>query len=288
MFKGSMVALVTPMDGQGAIDKTNLCTLVEWQMGQGTQALVIAGSTGESALLHRDEKRQLTEWVIEQAAARVPVIVGSSAISTKETIELTQHAMECGADACLIMTPPYVKPTQEGLYQHYKSIADKVPVPIILYNVPGRTSCDMLADTVERLSHIPNIIGIKESSTVERAVELIDRCGSRLDIYSGEDPQGAAVMLAGGKGLISVAANVVPKHVRELCDAALAGDKPLATRLQQGLATLNAQLFIESNPIPVKWLLAKIGKIQNGIRLPLTPLSAAFEEAVQDAVDDLN
>ena len=287
MFKGSMVALVTPMDEQGSIDKRRLCPLVEWHIEQGTQALVIAGSTGESALLTVEEKKQLTKWVVEHTAGRIPVIVGTSAIATKDTVALTKIAMELGADACLIMTPPYVKPTQEGLYQHYKTIADSVAIPIILYNVPGRTSCDMSIDTVDRLANIPNIVGIKESSTVERALALVNRCATRLDVYSGEDPQAAEVILGGGKGLISVAANVVPKRIRDLCDAALAGDTLLATQLQKMLALLNKQLFIESNPIPVKWILAKMGKIQEGIRLPLTPLAKACEEAVQEAMQGM-
>ena len=287
MFKGSMVALITPMDTQGALDETSLRTLIEWQIGQGTQAIVVAGTTGESALLTLQEKKQLLKLALEQAAGRVPIIVGTGACGTADTIVLTQMAMESGADAALIMTPPYVKPTQEGLYEHYKRIASNVAMPIILYNVPKRTQCDMLADTVERLADIPNIVGIKEASKVERTTELISRCGNRIDIYSGEDQQATEVMLAGAKGVISVTANVAPKCMQKMCQAALAGDKLLATRLQDQLTPLHTQLFVESSPIPVKWALSASGRIQPGIRLPLTTLSVACQEGVRQAMEGM-
>ena len=283
-----MVALVTPMDIGGAIDEASLRTLVEWQIGQGTQALVIAGTTGESALLSVAEKRLLTQVVLDQSAGRVPVIVGTGAIATADSIALTQMAMKNGADACLIMTPPYVKPTQEGLYQHYHSIATEAAIPIILYNVPKRTGCDISAATVTRLASIPNIVGIKEASTIERVLELIASCGDRLDIYSGEDSQSTQAMLAGAKGVISVTSNVAPQYMRSMCDAAIAGDSCLANSLQEALMPLHKALFVESNPIPVKWALTQKGRIQAGIRMPLTPLSASHWQSIQDAMHGID
>ncbi|HXH01910.1 MAG TPA: 4-hydroxy-tetrahydrodipicolinate synthase [Candidatus Competibacteraceae bacterium] len=285
MFHGSMVALVTPMRADGSLDFEALARLVEFHLENGTDAIVAVGTTGESATLSFEEHRTVVRRVVELAGGRVPVIAGTGANATAEAIELTRWAMEDGADACLLVTPYYNKPTQEGLYRHFKLIAESVPIPQILYNVPGRTACDLLPETVERLSHIPNIIGIKEASgKLERAREVMARCGDRLDLYSGDDPIAAEVILSGGKGVISVTANVAPKAMHELCAAALKGDRSEAERIDAGLAELHKALFLESNPIPVKWALHEMGLIDTGIRLPLVPLSEEHRPTLRAAL----
>lgn len=285
MFHGSMVAMVTPMAADGALDFDALARLVRFHLENGTDAIVAVGTTGESATLDFDEHCLMIRRVVDLVKGRIPVIAGTGANSTSEAIHLTRCAMEAGADACILVTPYYNKPTQEGLYRHYKLIADTVPIPQILYNVPGRTACDMRPETVERLAAIPNIIGIKEASgSVERMRELVTRCGNRMDVYSGDDPVGVEAILAGAKGIISVTANVAPKAMHDLCAAALSGDHAAAKRIDGRLRALHEALFLESNPIPVKWAVAQLGLIPPGIRLPLTPLAEQYQPAVRQAM----
>jgi len=285
MFRGSMVAIVTPMRADGALDFEALARLVEFHIDNGTDAIIAVGTTGESATLDYEEHIAVIRKVVGQVKGRIPVIAGTGANSTREALHLTQHAMEAGADGCLLVTPYYNKPTQEGLYQHYKLIADSVAIPQILYNVPGRTACDMKPETVERLADIPNIVGIKEASgSIERIRELVRRLGDRMDVYSGEDGIAAEAILNGAKGTISVTANVAPRTMHEMCAAALAGDRSLTETIDSRLAELHKALFLESNPIPVKWAVHQLGLIPPGIRLPLTPLSEAFQPAVRAAM----
>ncbi|HHW75790.1 MAG TPA: 4-hydroxy-tetrahydrodipicolinate synthase [Xanthomonadaceae bacterium] len=284
MFRGSMVALVTPMQADGALDFEALARLVEFHIENGTDAIVAVGTTGESATLDFEEHIRVVRRTVDLVKGRVPVIAGTGANSTTEALHLTRRSMEAGADACLLVTPYYNKPTQEGLYRHYQLIADSVAIPQILYNVPGRTACDMKPETVERLADIPNIVGIKEASTLERIQELVRRCGDRMDIYSGDDGIGAEAILGGAKGIISVAANVAPRAMHDLCAAALTGDRARTEAINGRLAELHKALFLESNPIPVKWAVNQLGLIPPGIRLPLTPLSEPFQPAVRAAM----
>jgi 4-hydroxy-tetrahydrodipicolinate synthase len=285
MFHGSMVALVTPMLGDGTIDEDSLQRLVDFHVENHTDAIVSVGTTGESATLDEAEHCHVVRRTVEMAAGRIPVIAGTGANSTREAIILTRCAMEAGVDACLLVTPYYNKPTQEGLYQHFRAVAEAVPVPQILYNVPSRTACDLLPATVERLSTISNIVGIKEATgNMDRAREIMDRCGDRLDVYSGDDATAMELMLLGGKGNISVTANVAPAGMHELCTAALAMDRSRAESINQQLEILHRVLFVQSNPIPVKWALHEMGLIPPGIRLPLTPLAAEFHDTVRQAL----
>ncbi len=284
MFRGSMVAVVTPMQADGALDFAALARLVEFHIENGTDAIIAVGTTGESATLDFEEHIAVVSKVVELVKRRIPVIAGTGANSTREALHLTQRSMAAGADACLLVTPYYNKPTQEGLYRHYKLIADSVAIPQILYNVPGRTACDLKPETVERLADTPNIIGIKEASTLERIQELVRRCGDRLDVYSGDDGLAAEAMLSGAKGNISVTANVAPRLMHELCAAALAGDRVRAEAINRQVAGLHKALFLESNPIPVKWAVGQLGLIPPGIRLPLTSLSEPFQPAVRAAM----
>jgi 4-hydroxy-tetrahydrodipicolinate synthase len=284
MFRGSMVAVVTPMTTDGALDFEALARLVEFHIENGTDAIIAVGTTGESATVDFEEHIQVVHRVVELVRSRIPVIAGTGANSTTEALHLTQRSMEAGADACLLVTPYYNKPTQEGLYRHYKLIADSVAIPQILYNVPGRTACDLKPETVERLAGIPNIVGIKEASTLERIQDLVRRLGDRMDVYSGDDGIAAEAMLAGAKGVISVTANVAPRLMREMAAAALAGDRARAEALNARLAGLHKALFLESNPIPVKWAVQQLGLIPPGIRLPLTPLSESCQPAVREAM----
>lgn len=278
MLVGSIVALVTPMSESGALDWPALDALVDWHVEQGTAAIVAVGTTGESATLDVDEHMQVIERIIARADKRVPVIAGTGANSTREAIMQTKLAAALGADACLLVTPYYNKPTQEGMYQHFKKIADSVAVPQILYNVPGRTSCDMLNPTVDRLADIDNIVGIKDATgDLRRGRELIEICGDRIAVYSGDDPTAVELMLAGGRGNISVTANVVPAQMAAICAAAISGDAASAKEIDATIAVLHRTLFLESNPIPVKWALQQMGKIGPGMRLPLTPLAAEFQ-----------
>ena len=285
MFQGSMVALVTPMREDGAIDEGGMQRLIDFHVDNHSDALIAVGTTGESATLNESEHCHLLHRTVEMAAGRIPVIAGTGANSTREAIDLTRCAMDAGVDACLLVTPYYNKPTQEGLYQHYRAVAEAVPVPQILYNVPGRTAVDMLPETVERLAPIDNIIGIKEATgDMARARQLIACCGERLDIYSGDDATAMELMLLGGKGNISVTANVAPQAMHDMCAAALAGDRAAASAINAPLEGLHERLFVESNPIPVKWALSEMGLIPAGIRLPLTPLASEYHETVRQAL----
>ena len=285
MIQGSIVALVTPMTEAGDIDYPALGDLIAWHIASGTRALVSVGTTGESATLDTTEHCAVLEFTIQQVAGRIPVIAGTGANSTREAIHLTQHACELGADACLLVTPYYNKPTQEGLYQHYKAIADAVAIPQILYNVPGRTAVDLLPETVARLAELPNIVGAKEASgDVPRIVSLREQVARDFAIYSGYDATACQAILQGADGDISVTANVAPAQMQAMCAAALAGDAERAQELDAALAGLHQALFVESNPIPVKWALAEMGRIAAGIRLPLTQLSAEAQPAVTQAL----
>lgn len=285
MFSGSIVALVTPMQEDGAVDFPALTRLVNFHIDNGTDGLVAVGTTGESATLSVEEHMAVVSATIKAAAGRVPVIAGTGANSTSEAIELTAAAKQLGADACLLVTPYYNRPTQEGLFRHYKAIAAAVDIPIILYNVPGRTACDMKPDTVGRLTELPSIVGLKEASgSLDRNRELIARFGKRLDLMSGDDDIACASMLAGFVGVISVTANVAPRKMHEMSLAARKGDAATAQRLDAELSGLHKQLFVESNPIPAKWAVARMGLMANGIRLPLVPLAAEYEQAVMNAM----
>ena len=285
MFHGSMVALVTPMLGDGTIDEDSLQRLVDFHVENHTDAIVSVGTTGESATLDEAEHCHVVRRTVEMAAGRIPVIAGTGANSTREAIILTRCAMEAGVDACLLVTPYYNKPTQEGLYQHFRAVAEAVPVPQILYNVPSRTACDLLPATVERLSTISNIVGIKEATGhMDRAREIMERCGDRVDVYSGDDATAMELMLLGGKGNISVTANVAPAGMHELSTASLAGERSRAESINQQLEILHRVLFVQSNPIPVKWALHEMGLIPPGIRLPMTPLAAEFHDTVRQAL----
>jgi 4-hydroxy-tetrahydrodipicolinate synthase len=285
MFQGSMVALVTPMREGGDIDEDSLLRLIDFHVANNSDALVSVGTTGESATLNEEEHCHLLRRTVEMAAGRIAVIAGTGANSTREAIDLTRCAHEAGADACLLVTPYYNKPTQEGLYQHHKAVAEAVPIAQILYNVPGRTAVDMLPDTVERLAAIDNIVGIKEATgDMGRARAILDRCGDRLDLYSGDDATAMELILLGGQGNVSVTANVAPAAMHELCAAALAGDRDRAAAINARMDVLHNTLFVESNPIPVKWALNEMGLIPAGIRLPLTPLANEYHDTVRQAL----
>lgn len=285
---GSIVAIVTPMQVDGAVDYRSLEALVEWHISEGTDGIVAVGTTGESATLDVDEHLEVIRRVIAVAKGRVPVIAGTGANSTREAIELTAAAAKAGADACLVVTPYYNKPPQEGLYQHYKAVAAAVAVPIILYNVPGRTGCDMQPITVLRLSKLPNIIGLKEAvGTAERRAALLALpLPKDFVLLSGDDETAREAILAGFKGDISVTANIAPRQMHELCAAARAGDAARAAALDQQLLPLHRHLFVEPNPIPVKWALHSMGRIPAGLRLPLVPLSTSAEPTVRAALKD--
>lgn len=287
MFKGSMVAIITPMLEDGTIDKPALNELVEWHIQAKTTAIIAAGTTGESATLEPDEQFELVSLVVKKAAGRIPVIAGAGTNSTQSTLKLAANAERAGADACLIVTPYYNKPTQHGLYEHYKTVAGKTSLPVILYNVPGCTACDILPETVERLSKVKNIIGIKEATgKMDRLREIIQRCDKSFEIYSGDDATGLELMLNGGHGVISVTANVAPEKMAEMCTAALAGDHSLAKKINAELDLLHHRLFLESNPIPTKWALHTMGKIRSGIRLPLLPLDSKYHQEVKEAMQN--
>ncbi len=287
MFNGSMVALVTPMQPDGSIDKKSLLNLVEWHIAAKTDALVITGTTGEGSTLTPAEQQDIISSVVTHAANRIPIIAGTGSNSTQHTIELTEIARKSRANAALIVTPYYNKPTQAGLYEHYKMIAEKVTLPIILYNVPSRTACDILPETVEQLAKINTIVGIKEATgNIDRAKEIIQRCGKEFIVYSGDDPTASELMLNGAKGVISVTANVAPQKMVELCQAALAGNKTLANQLNDKLMPLHKALFLESNPIPTKWALYEMGLIPNGIRLPLLPLDSKYRDELKAVLNE--
>jgi len=282
-----MVALVTPMFADGSVDFDSLSKLIEMHIESGTAAIVSMGTTGESATLDMDEHCEVMRRTVEMAAGRIPVIGGTGSNSTTEAIQLTRCAQQGGADACLLVAPYYNKPTQQGLYLHHKSIAESVDIPQILYNVPGRTVCDILPETVARLAEISNIVGIKEATgSLERMREILSRVPDDFDLYSGDDETGVEFMLQGGHGVISVTNNVAPKAMAAVCEAALAGDREKAVELNRPLEGLHNNLFLEANPIPVKWALHEMGLIPEGIRLPLTPLSNEFHESLRQALRD--
>ncbi|MEX0296721.1 4-hydroxy-tetrahydrodipicolinate synthase [Pseudomonas putida] len=285
MIAGSMVALVTPMDAQGRLDWGSLGKLVDFHLENGTHAIVAVGTTGESATLSVEEHIEVIEFVVKRVAGRIPVIAGTGANSTSEAVHLTQNAKDAGADACLLVVPYYNKPTQEGLYLHFKHIAEAVDIPQILYNVPGRTSCDMQAETVIRLSTVPNIIGIKEATgDLARAKAILDGVSKEFIVMSGDDPTAVELILLGGKGNISVTANVAPREMADLCEAALEGNAEKARAINEKLMPLHKDLFCEANPIPVKYALVEMGLMQKGIRLPLTWLSEGCHEKVRTAL----
>ncbi|WP_250658568.1 4-hydroxy-tetrahydrodipicolinate synthase [Alkalimarinus coralli] len=285
MISGSLVALATPMNPNGTLDWERLDGLVDFHVKNGTDAIVAVGTTGESATLNPDEHCEVIRRVVERVQGRISVIAGTGANSTTEAIDLTKEAKNIGVDACLLVTPYYNKPTQEGLYLHYKKIAESVDVDQILYNVPGRTAVDMLNSTVLRLADIPNITGVKDATgDLVRGKELIEMVGDRLAVYSGDDATAVELILLGAKGNISVTANVVPKDMAEMCRLALSGQAEEARAIDKRLADLNSKLFVEANPIPVKWALQQLELIQPGIRLPLTPLSDAYHQDVLAAL----
>lgn len=285
MFSGSMVALVTPMRADGSVDSDSLRKLVEFHIDNGTDAIVAVGTTGESATLSVEEHCDVIRQIVEQVNGRIPVIAGTGANSTSEAIELSEYARDLGVAAVLLVVPYYNRPTQQGLYLHFKTIAEAVDIPQILYNVPSRTACDLLPETVGRLAKIKNIIGIKEATGDVRRVQLIkDLVDESFEIYTGEDGNTVDFILAGGRGVISVTANVAPKLMHEMCVAAMAGDADKARLINDKLAPLHQYLFSESNPIPVKWALQQMGLIAPGIRLPMTVLSEQFHQPVRDAL----
>ena len=284
-LQGSLVAIVTPMHEDGSLDLSGLRKLVDWHINQGTDGIVIVGTTGESPTVGFDEHCELIRITVDAAAGRVPVIAGTGANCTAEAITLTQCAKASGATAGLSVVPYYNKPTQEGLYQHYKTIAEAVDLPLILYNVPGRTVADMSNETTLRLAQVPGIIGTKDATgDMGRATDLVRRAPSGFALYSGDDASGLAFMLMGGHGVISVTANVAPKLMHDMCVAALSGNLQEAREINNRLMLLHTQLFVEANPIPVKWACAELGLIESGLRLPLTPLSTHQHETVREAL----
>jgi 4-hydroxy-tetrahydrodipicolinate synthase len=285
MYSGSIVAVVTPMAETGEIDYAAWDRLLDWHVANGTDAVVAVGTTGESPTVTLDEATELVRRAAARLDGRIPVIAGSGTNSTATTIERTRRLAEAGADAVLVVTPYYNKPTQEGLYRHHLAVAEASAVPVILYNVPARTGVDLLPETVERLAAHPRIVALKEATgSLQRLAELQQRCGDELEFLSGDDPIAAEAMIAGARGVISVTANVAPRAMSELAAAALAGDAALARELDARLQVLHRAMFVESNPIPAKWAVQQLGLIPGGIRLPLTPLSASAQPAVRDAM----
>ena len=286
MLQGSLVAIVTPMFDDGSLDLDALRKLIDWHIDAGTDGIVIVGTTGESPTVDVNEHCLLIKTTVEQVAGRVAVVAGTGANSTREAIELTRNAKELGADACLLLAPYYNKPTQEGLYQHYAAVAAAVDIPQILYNVPGRTGCDIHNDTVIRLSAISNIVGIKDATGgIERGTDLLLRLPKDFAVYSGDDATGMPLMLLGAHGVISVTANVAPKLMHEMCVAAMAGNVKTACEINAKLFALHQKLFVEANPIPAKWVLQQMGLIKTGIRLPMVNLSAQYHDVLKNAMN---
>ena len=285
MITGSLVAIVTPMLEDGRLDIPRFKSLIDWHIAEGTDGIVVVGTTGESPTVGFDEHKELIHVAVAHAAGRIPIVAGTGANSTAEAIELTESAKRAGAAACLSVVPYYNKPTQEGLYRHFKAIAEAVDIPNILYNVPGRTVADLANETTLRLAQIPNIVGVKDATAnIERGTDLAKRAPAGFAVYSGDDASGLALILMGGHGIISVSANVAPRLMHEMCAAARAGDLARAREANYKLLGLHRHLFVEANPIPVKWAVAQLGLIEGGIRLPLTPLSAQFQEVVREAM----
>lgn len=289
MFKGSLVAIVTPMDEEGGLDLDRFRALLDFHIDQGTDGVVVVGTTGESPTVDFEEHRLLMRTAVDHVAGRIPVIAGTGANSTREAIDLSIYAKNAGVDACLSVAPYYNKPTQEGLYRHFRAIAEAVDIPHILYNVPGRTVADIHNNTALRLAQIPNIVGIKDATgDIGRGSDLLQRAPSGFSIYSGDDVSGLAFLLLGGHGVISVTANVAPRMMHDMCAAAFAGDLNTARALNNKLLRLHIDLFVEANPIPVKWAVAQMGLIGPGIRLPLTPLSGQYHQLLREAMQSAN
>jgi 4-hydroxy-tetrahydrodipicolinate synthase len=287
MITGSLVAIITPMREDGALDFARFRQLIDWHVAEGTDGIVVVGTTGESPTVNFDEHKELIRIAVEHSRGRIPVIAGTGGNSTAEAIELTASAKQNGATACLSVVPYYNKPTQEGMVQHFRKIAETVDLPMILYNVPARTVADLQNDTVLRLAQVPGIIGIKDATAnIERGTDLVKRAPRNFSIYSGEDSTALALILLGGHGVISVTANVAPKLMRQMCAAALVGDVKKARELNLKLLPLHQRLFVEANPIPVKWALAEMGMIEHGLRLPLVPLSEKFHQTVREALHE--
>ncbi|CAM8633321.1 DapA Dihydrodipicolinate synthase/N-acetylneuraminate lyase [Oxalobacteraceae bacterium] len=285
MIQGSIVAIVTPMFEDGSLDFQSLKSLLDWHIAEGTDAIVIVGTTGESPTVTVEEHCELIKVAIEHVAGRIPVIAGTGGNSTSEAIELTAYAKQAGADASLQVVPYYNRPTQDGMVQHFTRIAESVDLPVILYNVPGRTVADMSNDTIVRLSSVPGIVGVKDATgNIARGTELLRAVPKSFAVYSGDDATAMALMFCGGKGNISVTANVAPRAMHELCVAAMAGQVAEAVAINDKLIPLHNRLFVEPNPVPVKWALQQMGRIQSGIRLPLVPLGAASHESLRSAL----
>jgi 4-hydroxy-tetrahydrodipicolinate synthase len=287
MITGSLVAIVTPMLEDGRLDLARFKGLIDWHIAEGTDGIVVVGTTGESPTVDFDEHKELIRVAVEHAKGRIPIIAGTGGNSTAEAIELSASAKKNGATASLSVVPYYNKPTQEGLYRHFRKIAETVDLPMILYNVPGRTVADLQNDTLLRLAEVPGIIGIKDATAnMERGTDLIRRAPRNFAIYSGEDAAALALILLGGHGVISVTANVAPRLMHEMCAAALVGDVKTARDINLRLLTLHQRLFVEANPIPVKWALGLMGMIEPGLRLPMTPLSDRYYDTVREALSD--
>ena len=285
MIQGSIVAIVTPMHADGSLDLPGLRKLIDWHIAEGTDGIVIVGTTGESPTVSVEEHCELIKVAVEHTARRIPIIAGTGGNSTAEAIELTRYAKEVGADASLQVVPYYNRPTQEGMYQHFRKIAESVDLPVILYNVPGRTVADMSNDTILRLAEVPGVVGVKEATgNIGRDTDLIRLAPASFAVYSGDDPTAMALMLCGGKGNISVTANVAPRAMHELCVAAMAGNIAEAVRINNRLLPLHNKLFVEPNPVPVKWAMAEMNLMEHGIRLPLVPLAEGLRETVRAAL----
>ena len=283
--QGSLVAIVTPMRDDGALDLEAFRALIDWHIAEGTDGIVVVGTTGESPTVDFEEHRQLIDIAVKHTARRVPVIAGTGANSTREAIHLAEHAKKSGADLSLSVVPYYNKPSQEGLYRHFRAIAEAVDIPHLVYNVPGRTVADLHNDTLLRLAEIPNIVGVKEATAnLERGADLLRRKPRDFRVYSGDDATALALMLMGADGVISVTANVVPRQMHEMCKAAIAGNTVRAREINNKIMGLHRQLFCEANPIPVKWAVQQLGLIDSGIRLPLTPLATEFHQQVREAM----
>lgn len=285
MIQGSLVAIVTPMHADGSLDLPSLRKLIDWHIAEGTDGIVIVGTTGESPTVSVEEHCELIKVAVEHTAKRIPVIAGTGGNSTAEAIELTRFAKKVGADASLQVVPYYNRPTQEGMFQHFRKIAESVDLPVILYNVPGRTVADMSNDTIVRLAQIPGVIGIKEATgNIARGTDLLRLAPKSFAIYSGDDPTAMALMFCGAKGNISVTANVAPRAMHELCVAAMSGNVAEAIEINNRLLPLHNKLFVEPNPVPVKWAMSEMGLMPTGIRLPLVPLAAEFQNIVRTAL----
>jgi 4-hydroxy-tetrahydrodipicolinate synthase len=287
MITGSLVAIVTPMHEDGRLDLGAFKKLIDWHVAEGTDGIVVVGTTGESPTVNFDEHKDLIRLAVQHSRGRIPIIAGTGGNSTAEAIELTDSAKKAGATACLSVVPYYNKPTQEGLYRHFRKIAESVDLPMIVYNVPGRTVADLQNDTVLRLAQVPGVIGIKDATAIiERGTDLIKRVPRNFAIYSGDDATALALILLGGHGVISVTANVAPKLMHQMCAAALVGDVKKSRTLNLKLLALHQRLFVEANPIPVKWALAEMGMIEPGLRLPMSPLSEKFHQLVREALHE--